>query len=46
MRRSQHPISAPSHEKASVTLGVYGHLYTEDLEQLADRIDDRLRGVA
>ena len=34
------------HEKASVTLDVYGHLYTEDLEQLADRIDDRLRGVA
>ncbi len=32
------------HEKASVTLDVYGHLYTEDLEQLADRIDDRLRG--
>jgi len=34
------------HEKASVTLDVYGHLYTEDLEQVADAIDERLRDAA
>ncbi len=34
------------HEKASVTLDVYGHLYTEDLEQVAEAIDRRLREAA
>lgn len=34
------------HEKASVTLDVYGHMYTDDLEQVAAAIDERLRGVA
>jgi integrase len=34
------------HEKASVTLDVYGHLYTDDLEQVAAAIDERLRGAA
>ena len=34
------------HKTASMTLDVYGHLYTEDLEDLVDRLDDRIRGVA
>jgi integrase len=34
------------HKNASMTLDVYGDLYTEDLEDLADRLDKRLRGVA
>ena len=34
------------HEKANVTLDVYGHLYTEDLERVADTIDERLRDAA
>ena len=31
---------------ASMTLDVYGHLYTEDLEELADRLEERIRGAA
>lgn len=34
------------HRRASTTLDVYGHLYVDDLEDLADRLEDRLRGVA
>ncbi|TDI53340.1 MAG: hypothetical protein E2O95_03165 [Acidobacteria bacterium] len=34
------------HKNASMTLDVYGHLYTEDLEALADRLDERYRGAA
>jgi len=34
------------HKRASMTLDVYGHLYTEDLEALADRLDERYRGAA
>jgi integrase len=34
------------HKHASMTLDVYGDLYTEDLEALADRLDERLRGAA
>jgi integrase len=34
------------HEKASVTLDIYGHLYTDDLEHVAAAIDERLRGAA
>jgi integrase len=34
------------HKHASMTLDVYGHLYTEDLEDLANRLDERIRGVA
>jgi hypothetical protein len=34
------------HKNASMTLDVYGHLYTEDLEALSDRLDERYRGAA
>lgn len=34
------------HMTASVTLDRYGHLYTEDLEDLADRLDERFRSAA
>jgi integrase len=34
------------HKRASMTLDVYGDLYTEDLEALADRLDERYRGAA
>ena len=34
------------HQSAATTLDVYGHLYTEDLEDLAARIDERISGVA
>jgi hypothetical protein len=34
------------HDKPSVTVDICGHPYTDDLERLADRIDDRLKGVA
>jgi integrase len=34
------------HKHASMTLDVYADLYTEDLEALADRLDERLRGAA
>jgi integrase len=34
------------HKTASMTLDVYGHLYTEDLEALAERLDERYRGAA
>jgi integrase len=34
------------HEKASVTLDVYGHLYTDDLEHVATALDERLQGAA
>jgi integrase len=34
------------HKHASMTLDVYGHLYTDDLEAIADRLDGVLRAVA
>jgi len=34
------------HKLASMTLDQYGHLYTEDLEDLADRLDEQFRAVA
>ena len=34
------------HKNASVTLDKYGHLYTEDLADLADRLDEKFRGAA
>jgi integrase len=34
------------HKHASMTLDVYGDLYAEDLEALAERLDERLRGAA
>jgi len=34
------------HEKPRVTSDVYRHLYADDLERVADRIDDRLKGVS
>ena len=34
------------HKDASMTLDVYGDLYTEDLEALADRLEERFRGAA
>ncbi len=34
------------HRRASMTLDVYGHLYAHDLEDLAERLDERLRGIA
>jgi len=34
------------HKKASMTLDLYAHLYTEDLEDLAERMDARYRSVA
>jgi integrase len=34
------------HEHASMILDRYGHLYVEDLEQLADRMDEKFRGAA
>jgi integrase len=34
------------HKHAAMALDVYGDLYTEDLEALADRLDERLRGAA
>ena len=34
------------HRRAGTTLDVYGHLYVDDLEDLADRLKERLRGVA
>ncbi len=34
------------HKTASMTLDVYGHLYTEDLEALAERLDEQYRGAA
>ena len=34
------------HKHASMTLDVYGHLYTDDLEAIADRLDGVLRAAA
>jgi len=34
------------HRHASMTLDRYGHLYTEDLEAVAEKLDERFRGVA
>lgn len=34
------------HKHASMTLDIYGHLYTDDLEDLADRLEERIRGAA
>ena len=34
------------HKTASMTLDVYGHLYTEDLETVAEQLDERIRGAA
>ena len=34
------------HKLASMTLDQYGHLSTEDLEDLADRLDEQFRAVA
>jgi integrase len=34
------------HKKASMTLDRYGHLYTEDLEDLAHRLDEKFRNTA
>jgi integrase len=34
------------HKDASMTLNVYGDLYTDDLEALADRLEERFRGAA
>lgn len=34
------------HKHASLTLDRYGHLYEEDLEQLAARLDRKYRGAA
>jgi len=34
------------HRYAATTLDVYGHLYVDDLEDLADRLDERLSAIA
>lgn len=34
------------HKNASMTLDLYSHLYTEDLEDLAARLDERYRNAA
>jgi hypothetical protein len=34
------------HKNASMTLDLYSHLYTEDLEDLAARLDARYRSAA
>lgn len=34
------------HKSAAMTLDLYSHLYTEDLEDLAERLDERFRSVA
>ena len=34
------------HKNASMALDLYSHLYTEDLKDLAARLDARYRGVA
>jgi hypothetical protein len=34
------------HKNASMTLDRYGHLYTDNLEDLAERLDERFRGAA
>jgi hypothetical protein len=34
------------HKHASMTLDVYGHLYTDDLEAIADQLDGVLRAAA
>ena len=34
------------HRNASVTLDIYSGLYDEDLESLAQRMDEKYRGVA
>ncbi len=34
------------HKTASITLDRYGHFYTEDLEDLADRLDEKYREAA
>ncbi len=34
------------HKDASMTLDVFGDLYTEDLKALADRLEERFRGAA
>ncbi len=34
------------HRNASMTLDRYGHLYTEDLEAVADRLDETFWSVA
>jgi hypothetical protein len=33
------------HASAKMTLDTYGSLFDEDLEDLADRLDDRFRGA-
>lgn len=33
------------HKNASMTLDQYGHLYTEDLSDLADRLDEKFRAA-
>ncbi len=34
------------HKTASITLDRYGHLYAEDLANLADALDEKFRGAA
>lgn len=34
------------HKSASITLNRYGHLYDDDLETLAERMDAKYRGAA
>ena len=34
------------HKNASMTYDAYAHLYTDDLETLADRLDERYRAAA
>lgn len=34
------------HKTASITLDRYGHLYTDDLEALADRLNEKYRDAA